>query len=652
MLLFYQYLCARFMKRKTIKTTDLLRFSFVLSLIVFTSCGGANATDDQEQSSTADSVAVDPYPHSYANIDEVHTTHLHLDLAVDFDRQVLQGSVLHNVHNEAGVEQMIFDVNGLEIEKVVLDETEETTFEFGEHDPIMGAPMTVAIKPETKKVRIYYTTSPMAGALQWLNPSQTAGKEDPYLFTQGQAILTRTWIPNQDSPANRITYSADIQVPKGLMAVMSADNPTERSQDGKYHFEMIQPIPSYLIALAVGDLEFAKIGPRTGVYTEPELIDRAVYEFADVEKMVEAAEELYGEYKWDRYDIIVLPPSFPFGGMENPRLTFATPTILAGDRSLVSLIAHELAHSWSGNLVTNATWNDFWLNEGFTVYFENRIMEQVYGKEYADMLMLIEYQGLVAENEALMEGEYPEDTELKLNLEGRNPDEGMTSIAYVKGALFLMTLEEAVGREKFDAFLNQYFKDHEFETVTTEMFVHYLEDHLLEPNDVDFNVNEWIYGQGIPDNCIAIQSDKFEKVDEKCAIVTEVETADQLNIPEDKWSTHEWLHFIRHIPEDATVSDLEMLDKAFNFSNRGNSEIMAEWYVLSIKKGYEGINPYMRKFLINVGRRKFLQPIYTELAKTEKGMELARDIYAEARPNYHSISYLTIDEILNWEAKS
>ena len=587
--------------------------------------------------------------HSYANAKDVYTTHLHLDLNVDFGAKVLSGSVTHDIANPSGAEKMILDIHQLDISHVELDDGEKTTYSVGDYDEMLGSAMSIDIKPGTKKIKIFYKTVPESQALQWLSPQQTAGKEHPYLFTQGQAILTRTWIPCQDTPGRRITYSADIQVPSDLMAVMSADNPTEKSDDGKYHFEMKNPIPSYLIAMAVGDLEFASLGSRTGVFTEPSVIDKCIYEFADVEKMMEAAEELYGEYKWGRYDIIVLPPSFPFGGMENPKLTFATPTILAGDRSLVSLVAHELAHSWSGNLVTNASWDDFWLNEGFTVYLENRIMEEVYGKEYADMLLEIEYQGLEFENEDILTGNHPEDTHLKLDLKGRNPDDGMTAFAYVKGAFFLKSLEEEAGREKFDKFLKQYFKDHEFETMTTEIFVSYLDENLLAPNELDFNVDDWIYGKGIPDNCVKVHCNKFERVSEKCELICKVTKAVELEINEEEWTTHEWLHFIRHIPSEANATDLAMLDEEFDFSHCGNSEIMAEWYVISIRLGYDKINSAMEDFLINVGRRKFLQPIYGELAKSKEGLVFAKEIYAKARPNYHSISYLTIDEILGWE---
>lgn len=629
--------------------THFQRLSLFIFTIILFSCGSSNSESEITTDSIPPNQNVVVDHHSYANVEDVYTTHLHLDINVDFDNQNISGSVLHNIDNKNNVSQMTFDVKDLTIEKVVLDEKNETTFNIGSSDDLLGAPLNVDIKENTKKVRIHYETSPSAAALQWLNPQQTAGKQHPYLFTQGQAILTRTWIPCQDTPGIRITYSADVQVPTELMAVMSADNDTTKSEDGKYHFEMKNPIPSYLIALAVGDLDFASLGPRTGVFTEPSLIDACVYEFADVESMVEAAEDLYGDYKWGRYDIIVLPPSFPFGGMENPKLTFATPTILAGDRSLVSLIAHELAHSWSGNLVTNATWNDFWLNEGFTVYFENRIMEKVYGKEHADMLMEIDFQSLERENDDILDGEYPEDTQLKLDLKGRDPDEGMTDIAYVKGALFLKTLEETAGRNKFDSFMQKYFTDHEFEVMTTEMFVAYLKSNLLEPNDIEFNVDEWIYEEGIPDNCVEVKTNRFEIVSEKCELVTSMESAKDLGITKEDWTTQEWQHFIRHIPKDATADDLAMLDKEFGFLNCGNAEIMSEWYVLSIKKGYDKIDPYMEDFLINVGRRKFLEPIYGELAKTEEGMAQAHEIYAKARPNYHSISFLTIDEILNWK---
>ena len=363
--------------------------------------------------------------------------------------------------------------------------------------------------------------------------------------------------------------------------------------------------------------------------------------------MITAAEELYGPYRWEQYDLIVLPPSFPFGGMENPRLTFATPTILAGDKSLTSLVAHELAHSWSGNLVTNATWNDFWLNEGFTVYFEQRIMEKLYGRDYSEMLASLAAQDLAEEVDEMMKSSQ-DDTKLKLALDGRNPDDGMTSIAYDKGYLFLRSLEEEIGREKFDTFLKYHFDANAFKVMTTEEFVDELKTELYEKNGLTFNsekVNTWVYGTGLPANKPQPTSDKFRKVDEQWAKIGTETTLDEINT--ENWSSHEWLHFVRNISATYTAKQMQELDEAFNFTQTGNSEVLTEWLVQSIRRGYKGVDVRLESFLINTGRRKFLLPLYKELIKTDEGMEKAKEIYVDARPNYHFVSTNSIDVLLN-----
>ncbi len=577
--------------------------------------------------------------HSYARPDEAVVTHLSLDLTADFESKKMFGTATYDIKVADSADSIVFDVRDLDIEKVTVEGV-ETPFTLGTYVEYLGQPLAIPVTKGTKKLSITYSTRPGAEALQWLDPSQTAGKKLPYLFTQGQAILTRTWIPIQDSPGIRMSYDAKIKVPKELMAVMSASNPQAKNADGIYTFTMAQPIPAYLIALAIGDIEFKSLGKRTGVYTEPSMMDKASAELTDTEKMVEAAEALYGPYQWERYDLIVLPPSFPFGGMENPRLTFATPTILAGDKSLVALIAHELAHSWSGNLVTNATWNDFWLNEGFTVYFELRIMEALYGKSYTDMLTILGHQGLkqtVADLE-------PRETHLFLDLAGKNPDDGMTDIAYEKGAHFLLMLEEKVGREKLDAFLKSYFKDHAFQSMNTEKFLVYLNENLIEPNELDVNIDEWVYGPGLPANCPVTTSERFEKVDIQSANFAKGQPAPSLNVKD--WTTQEWLHFLRALPDTMSTAQLKDLDMAFGFTKSGNSEIQAAWYELAIKQGYgKNILPDIRQFLVEVGRRKFLTPLYT--AMIDAGMKAeAKSIYAEARPNYHSVSFNTIDKLL------
>ena len=583
--------------------------------------------------------------HSFSKPSEAITTHLLLDLEVDFDQNKLIGSASYDIlHDNAS--QIILDTRQLDIQKVMLNDSISTQFNLSEFKKYLGQALTINISPDTKKITIYYSTRPEADALQWLNPGQTSGKEEPFLFTQGQAILTRTWIPCQDSPGIRITYDANIKVPDNLMAVMSASNPMQKNDSGIYQFEMKQPIPPYLLALSVGDLEFAEIGPRTGVYAEPDMLEASAYEFGDMEKMLIQAESLYGPYLWDRYDVIVLPPSFPFGGMENPRLTFATPTIIAGDRSLTSLIAHELAHSWSGNLVTNGTWNDFWLNEGFTVYFELRIMEALYGTDYANMLSMLGYQDLESEIKDL--GADSPDTHLFLQLKDRDPDDGMTSIAYEKGAHFLQMLEKEVGRKTFDEFLTSYFDIHKFQTITTQEFVTYLNENLIAPYGLAVDIDEWIFGPGLPDNCPVAISDRFDNVDQQ--LNNYVESFDPTQLSVENWSSHEWLHFIRQLPDDMSNASMKSLDNQMGLSTSGNSEILAAWFELSIKNGYylETIDK-IENFLVQVGRRKFLTPLYRAM-KTKGDLETARNIYEKAKKNYHSVAVNSLNALLEIDA--
>ena len=402
-----------------------MRSAIVAVLLLLTiSCAGPSIPPPAPQQFTPD-------PHSFARPNETRVTHVALDLTADFTQRRLRGTARLTIDRPSpGVSRapnapaLVLDTRALTIKRVADDQGAPLAFELGGEQPFLGQPLTITLGDKTTAVTIEYETSPDAAAVQWLAPEQTSGKKLPFLFTQGQAILTRTWIPTQDSPGIRQTYEAIIRVPRTMRAVMSAGPAGEPAvgADGNvaYAFRMEQPIPPYLIALAIGDITVKPIGKRSAVYAEPAVIDRAVAEFAEVEGMIAAAERLYGPYRWGVYDILVLPPSFPYGGMENPRLTFATPTILAGDKSLVSLVAHELAHSWSGNLVTNAAWDDFWINEGFTTYLESRIMEELRGKRYADMLRQLGRQDLA---QAIADAGGPEspDTRLRLPLGRTRP---------------------------------------------------------------------------------------------------------------------------------------------------------------------------------------------------------------------------------------
>ncbi|SHK69980.1 M1 family metallopeptidase [Hymenobacter psychrotolerans] len=596
--------------------------------------------------SAATAFASTPDPHSYARPAEVSVRHLALELTVDFQTQTLSGTATWQLRN-SGATELLLDTRGLLLEAVLLDGPtgEPTPFELGADDAVLGQPLRITIRPDTTAVSIRYQTTPRAAALQWLRPEQTAGGQQPFLFTQSQAILARTWLPCQDSPGIRFTYEARVQGPAELLALMSASNPQERNEAGEYQFRMDQPIPAYLMALAVGDLEFVPLSARTGIYAEPVTLPVATSEFEDVEKMVTAAEDLYGPYRWERYDLLVLPPSFPFGGMENPRLTFVTPTILAGDRSLTSLVAHELAHSWSGNLVTNATWNDFWLNEGFTVYFERRIMEALYGRPYSDMLQVLGHSALLDTIAEL--GATSPDTHLHLNLTGRDPDEGLNEIAYEKGDYLLLTLEHLVGRPALDTFIKEYFARHSFQSMDTASFIAYLRHELLDQHPglaEKLQLDSWIHGPGIPAGAPPIGSTRFEAVDDALQNWQQGTPARVLNT--DEWSSHEWVHFLHGLPAGISPAQLSELDAAFGFTHSGNSEILAAWFPHTITAGYAAADEALHQFLTRVGRRKFLTPLYKALLTTPGGAARARQLYAQARPNYHSVATSTFDVLV------
>ncbi len=591
--------------------------------------------------------------HSFSNPQQTRVTHVDLDWDVLFDQKILRGTATLTVERNPPITErlgtLILDTRDLKIEKVETSTSgnnfSAAQFKLGAADKILGAPLTITMPSGTKFVRVYYSTSPNASGLQWMTPEQTAGKKSPYMFSQAQAIHSRSFIPIQDSPGVRVTYSAHVRTPKGLLAVMSAEGNEQNNsaRGGDYRFRMTHAIPPYLIAISVGDLQFKSLGKRTGVYTEPAMLDKAAYELADTEKMVEAAEKLFGAYRWGRYDLLVLPPSFPFGGMENPMLTFATPTILAGDRSLVSLVAHELAHSWSGNLVTNATWSDFWLNEGTTTYIERRILEELYGKPRRDMETVLG-RGVLTGNLAEFEDR---DEILHVDLKGRDPDDGMTEVPYEKGSLLWRHLEESVGRAKFDKFLRGYFDSHAFQSITTETFVNYLQKNLIDQNPQvsRADVDEWIYKPGLPKNVPVVQSEAFARIETLAQEFANGKRAAK-DIQTSVWTTQEWLRFLNSLPQDLGAAKMSELDKAFNLTTRGNSEIAFQWLLMSIKNNYSPADARLEEFLTSIGRRKFVRPLYAELVKTSQGAARAKAIYTKARPGYHPITQATVDQIL------
>jgi aminopeptidase N len=616
------------------------RASSLLLLVLLAACKPSETTTTTTPPVAKPASAFVHDAHSYSNPNQVRVEHLDLDVTADFaKKQIIGTATLKIAKTDPSATKLILDTRDLAISKVTLQPGgTPAQFNLAKTNDFLGSALEIPINPDTTAVVIEYASSPGAVALQWLTPEQTAGKKYPFLLSQSQSINARTWVPIQDSPQVRFTYNATVHVPKELMAVMSAENATQRSADGVYHFTMPQPIPSYLLAIAVGDLDFRSLGPHSGVYAERPLIEKAAHEFEDTEKMISAAEELYGPYRWGRYDLLVLPPSFPFGGMENPRLTFLTPTVIAGDKSLVSLIAHELAHSWSGNLVTNATWNDFWLNEGVTTYIEHRIDEKIYGREYSEMLWLLGITDVTGEI-----AETPEkDTHLYIELTGRNPDEA-PGIVYEKGALFLRLLEEKVGREQWDAFLRKYFDSHAFQSMDTKRFLKYMRDNIPGIDQKVPNLERWVYGPGLPGNAPKPQSQAFAKVEQQAKAFGGGASA--ASLATQNWSSHEWVHFIQSLPQ-LTPERMAELDARFKFTESGNNEVLAAWLDRSVDARYKAAWSAIEHFLTSQGRRKYLKPLYEKLMAHPEDVAFAKKVYAAARPTYHPVSQSTIDQIV------
>ena len=585
--------------------------------------------------------------HSWARPHEVRVRHMQLGLHVVFAEHAIEGDVVLELDRIDGGAPLVLDTRELTITAVETAGAAEAwhtaRWSLGAADKLLGAPLEIQLAPDTTRVRVRYRTADDASGLQWLAPEQTADGVHPFLYSQSQAIHARSWLPCQDSPGVRTTYDARITVDRPVRALMAAEAVPDAP--GVHRFRMGEPIPAYLVALAVGHVEFADIGPRTGVWAEPSLLAQAKSEFADMDSMLVEIERLYGPYRWGRYDVLVLPPAFPFGGMENPRLTFATPTIIAGDRSLVSLVAHELAHSWSGNLVTNARWEDLWLNEGFTVYIERRILEVLYGKERADMEAVLGRQDL---DEALAELA-PEDQRLRLELAGRDPDDGLSDVPYEKGALLLRALEEAYGRAAFDPFVISWFERHAFGSVTTEQFEAFAKAELFDrhptlPGRKPVDLRAWLDEAGVPEGAPAARATAFDRVD---AAVTAF-AAGRLETPRldtAQWTTHEWLHFLRQLPRDLARARLAELDRRFALTKSDNQEILAQWLEVCVLHGYADADVRLETFLTTIGRRKFLLPLYRALLTVGRKDD-ARRIYASARPGYHPITQSSLDDML------
>ena len=632
------------------------RAAIIAAVSLVAACNLADQ-DNAAQPQSAEAGAIAPVlatpdavdVHSYARPLEARVHHVALDLGVDFDSKRIGGTATLDIERKPDAREIILDDKGLEIDSVADGSGKPLTWKVGAKDEDLGSPLAIALRPDTKRIVIQYKSAPDSGALQWLTPGQTAGKKQPYLFSQGESIENRSWIPTQDSPGIRQTWEAKISVDKPLTVVMSAPRaaePVDHPDERTFSFRMDHSVAPYMIAIGVGDLAFKSLGPRSGVWTEPVMLDAAAAELADTEKMIAAAEKLYGPYQWGRYDLLVLPPSFPLGGMENPTLTFLTPTFIAGDKSLVSLVAHELSHSWSGNLATNATWADFWLNEGMTTYAERRVVEELYGPKVAAQQVSL---GVDALNKAIAENGGPTgpDTRLHLDLKGRHPDDGLTDIAYEKGAAFLRTIEAVVGRARFDAYLKGWFASHMFQPVTSAMFLADLRQNLVKGDEAleqKLMLDQWVYQPGIPSNMVKPDPKAFAEVDQAVAAFARGGAAD--TTAWSRWTTDERLRYLNKLPRKQARPRLDALNQAFALNGARNMEVRFAWLDLAVANRYDPAVPSLEQFLGAQGRGKFVKPLIKALAADSSwGRPIAARIYVKTRPLYHPRVTRDLDQL-------
>ncbi len=583
-------------------------------------------------------------PHSYFDSAQPRVRHLTLRWNLDFEARTVAGEVELSFDPEASRAGPIdLDTKGLSIEEVRDPAGRPVDFELAQEEPILGRRLRLLPRDPVNTLTIRYRTSEDAVALQWLTASQTEGQRNPFLFSQCQPIHARTMIPLQDTPKVRTTYRAEVTVPTPLTVVMSAGSAGMKEGDGTrtYAFEMPQPIPSYLIAIAAGELANRDLGPRSRVYAEPEMLERAAYEFAEIESMIAKAEALFGPYEWDRYDMLVLPPSFPYGGMENPRMTFLTPTIISGDRSLVSVVAHELAHSWTGNLVTNATWEHFWLNEGFTVWAERRIVEAVYGQDEVDLGWALGQKSL--EGALGRFGAGSPFTRLRTDLHGVDPDEAYSTVPYEKGARFLALLEREVTRPGFDRFVRRYMDRYRFTSLTTEEFLAFVDREL--PGAAErVNAQAWLFAPDLPANAPVFKSRSLEDLIALAKGFPEGARPSHETMA--AWKPGELLVYLQNLLRVLDWESCEWLDSQLDLTSRGNHEILVEWLTIAGGSDYEPVFARLREVQARVGRMKYLRPLYTALGRSERTRSLAREIFAEAGASYHPISRKLAESIL------
>ncbi len=575
----------------------------------------------------------------------ITTHHIDLDLMVDFATKTLQGKATLQLENLSGTRQLVLDTRGLEISLVTADGV-STPWQLGE-TTADGRPLVIDITSATRAVTVQYSTRPEADGLFWMQPAQTTGRVSPYLYSQNEPDSARSWIPLQDTPSVRITYNAVVRVPAGMMALMSAENPTSLRADGVYSFRMDQPIPSYLIALAVGRLQFRALDERTGIYAEPELLNTAVNELHYIPDMVDAAEKLLTPYPWKRYDVLLMPPTYIVGGMEHPRLNFLNPAVVTGNLPAQvvpsSLVAHELAHSWAGDLVTLSTWSDVWLNEGITSYLTLRILEEVDGRGRAEHGYFADrstYESIVASNPT------PHTTMLHRPFRtGERPGSAFSSTAYIKGDLFIKTLEDIAGRIELDRFLKLWFEALAFRWADDRMFIRLFEASVLarQPQLRDtVRLEQWIYESGLPANVTApLTSTLYQSAAAAASSFRGGRNASEF--AKVGWRVLDLDLFLRIAIVDVERRMTEV-DAAFALSTWTTPPLI--WMQASARTGYLPARAAIERVLSRGGPNSWVTSLYENLYYTPASREFARQMYEKYRDRYDPSVQSYVDRLM------
>ncbi|KAG2443497.1 hypothetical protein HXX76_001850 [Chlamydomonas incerta] len=624
---------------------------------------------------------------SLSNFHEVRVTHSAYELDVNLGSKVVEGyAQLDAVAEVDAPHEVVLDTRGLAVSRVELlapaaaggveGGPQPLAYRLADPHAVLGSALHVTLpaelaaslkKGDRLRLGVRWATSPDSSAIQWLAPEQTAGGKHPYLFTQCQAIHARSLVPCQDSPGAKMSYSAVVRVPSPLTALMSAvpetapEGLSAHMDDVKppyptttFAFTQKVPIAPYLVALAVGDLASRDLGARTRVWSEPAMVEAGAHEFAETAKFLEAGEAIAGEYVWGRYDLLLLPPSFPYGGMENPCLTFVTPTLLAGDRSLTNVVAHEIAHSWTGNLVTNASWEHFWLNEGFTVFLERKIVGRLQGQPAFQFHAAQGAVALAAEVERL--GPDHPYTRLVPDMSGGiDPDDVFSRIPYEKGFYFLYYLQELVGGAAvFDPFLSAYIADHRHQTLTSDQFKAYFLNYFKDvPAAQAVDWQTWLYGTGMPP---VTNSYDTTLAQQAYNLALKWHTCDVMGIGSDGpagasaadvagWSSEQLVAFLDKLGAYRAVQPMsprvtQLLAALYGIYESKNAEIRFAFFKLAIPARDAQALPHVADMLKTQGRMKFLRPLYRALVGRggPEGRQLALDTFAVAGPSYHPIA--------------